>query len=88
MLKTGEMAALGSNDEWGNCVISFPKIKSAQILRVIHLRVDQEMMNRCRKTDRTQQTLLTLCAQKNRVILLRRRRERGNLWLLPRSLLL
>lgn len=50
MLKTGEMAALGSNDEWGNCVISFPKIKSAQILRVIHLRVDQEMMNRCRKT--------------------------------------
>lgn len=62
MLKTGEMAALGSNDEWGNCVISFPKIKSAQILRVIHLRVDQEMMNRCRKTDRTQQTLLTLYA--------------------------
>lgn len=62
MLETSEMAALGINDEWGNCVISFPKIKSAQILRVIHLRVDQEMMNRCRKTDRTKQKLLTVHA--------------------------
>lgn len=62
MLETSEMAALGINDEWGNCVISFPKIKSAQILKVIHLRVDQEMMNRCRKTDRYKQKLLTLHA--------------------------
>lgn len=62
MLETSEMAALGINDEWGNCVISFPKIKSAQILRVIHLRVDQEMMNRCRRTDRTKKKLLTLHA--------------------------
>lgn len=89
MLETSEMAALGINDEWGNCVISFPKIKSAQILKVIHLRVDQEMMNRCRKTDRTKQKLLTLHAlRKNRAILLRRRRARGNLWPLPRSLIL
>lgn len=88
MLETSEMAALGINDEWGNCVISFPKIKSAQILRVIHLRGDQEMMNRCRKTNRTKKAINVTCAQKNRAILLRRRTARGNLWPLPRSLIL
>lgn len=46
----------------GAIALCFPKIKSAQILRVIHLRVDQEMMNRCRKTDRTKKKLLTLHA--------------------------